>query len=70
MGHKSTRANTAQTGMTKRLASRDAVNQNNNSDWIDLSLKRQSDYLLPEKSRKGRVYSAHKTMMWRDESRK
>jgi hypothetical protein len=50
--------------MTRRLASRDAVNQNN-SDWVDLSIKRQSDYLLPDKSKKGRVFSAHKTMVWR-----
>ena len=50
--------------MTRRLASRDAVNQNN-SDWVDLSIKRQSDYLLPDKNKKGRVFSAHKTMVWR-----
>ncbi len=68
-GHKSTRANTANTGMTRRLASRDAANQNN-SDWVDLSLKRQSEYLIPDKSRKGRVFSAHRTMAWRDDSRK
>lgn len=67
---KSTRANTANTGITRRLVSKDGINQNTNSDWIDLSIKRKSDYLLPDKSKKNRVFSAHRTMMWRDDGRK
>ncbi len=69
-GHKSTRANTANTGMTRRLVSRDTVHQLNNSDWVDLSIKRPSEHLLPDKSKKGRVFSAHKTMVWREENRR
>lgn len=63
---KSTRANTANTGATRKLISRDATGH----DALDLSFKRQSDYLLPEKSQKNRIMSAHRTMIWREESRK
>lgn len=68
---RSTRANTAVTGATRRAITRDAGNSGN-PDWLDLSMKRQSTYLLNEKpgSKRGRVLSAHKTMMWRDEGKK
>lgn len=66
---RSTRANTANTGITRRVVTRDPTNQAN-TDWVDLSVRRQSDYLIPNKSRKDRILSAHKTMVWRDDSRK
>lgn len=70
-GHRSTRANTANTGVTRRAISRDPNNLGGQTaDWIDLSIRRTSDYMVPDKTKRSRVMSSHKTMMWREDLKK
>ena len=54
-GHRSTRANTANTGVTRRAVSRDPNNLGGQTaDWIDLSIRRTSDYVIPDKMKRSR----------------
>ena len=71
-GHRSTRADTAKTGATRRASSRGLISQGgqrSGSELVEFGARRASDYLITERNRsnKARVSSAHKTMLWRDD---